>query len=75
MIPAAVSAGTGVVKLARNAPSATAGHIRYPQSRTAASARPVGGQIAVTLEFAPASVRPSFADPKYASDTMASLAA
>ena len=49
---------------ATNAPSATAGHIRRPQISTAASASPVGGQIAVTLELASASARPSFADPK-----------
>jgi hypothetical protein len=64
VIPSALPSGIGVVMFATNAPSATAGHIRRPQISTAANASPVGGQIAVTLEFASASARPSFADPK-----------
>jgi len=38
--------------LARKAPTAIAGHIGRPQMSTAASAMPVGGQMAVTLWFA-----------------------
>jgi len=37
-----------VVKLASKAATATAGHIRYPNYRMAASAIPVGGQTSVT---------------------------
>jgi hypothetical protein len=64
VIPRAVATGTSVVTFARNAPSATPGHSRRPPSSSAASARPVGGQIPVTLGVAKASASPSFAEPK-----------
>ena len=54
-----VPAGLWVVRLTRKAPSITAGHNRYPQSRIAASARPVGGQTAEALVFNRANERPS----------------
>jgi hypothetical protein len=62
-MPRTVRNGTPVPMLARNAPSATPGHRCRPKSTKAASAIPVGGQIAVTLGVSNARLRPSFAAP------------
>ncbi|HUR83745.1 MAG TPA: hypothetical protein VMY78_00235 [Solirubrobacteraceae bacterium] len=43
------------------APSAIPGQSRRPPSTRTASAMPVGGQTAVTLEFSEASASPPFA--------------
>ena len=61
-MPITVSGGTPVFRLVSSAPSATAGHNRYPPRTNAASAIPVGGQIAVTLRVAKARSRPSLPD-------------
>ena len=50
-MPSTAGSGTPVHEFARKAPRATAGHIRYPPSRSAASAMPVGGHTAVMLLF------------------------
>ena len=55
--------GIPVHELARNAPSATPGQSLRPQSTSAASASPVGGQIAVTLAVSNAKLSPSLAAP------------
>ena len=46
---AEVSSVPAVVALAAKAPMKIAGHIRKPPNSTAASARPVGGQIGLAL--------------------------
>jgi hypothetical protein len=51
VIPRTVIKGTPVQELAMKAPRATPGQARRPHSSRAASAMPVGGQTAVTLEF------------------------
>jgi hypothetical protein len=51
LMPSTVTRGTPVQELARNAPSATPGQYRRPHTSRAASAIPVGGHTAVTLEF------------------------
>ena len=53
-----------VVALARNAPTATAAQTRFPHSRNAASAKPLGGQIGLALGCSEASVSPSLARTK-----------
>ena len=63
-ITAETPGGNGVVRFAKNAPSAIAGQTRYPSTSTAASAIPVGGQTAVALAFTNASDNPSLADKK-----------
>src|SRR6267378_1972700 len=55
--------------LARKAPRKIPGQARYPRRSNAASAIPAGGQIAVALAFANASVSPSLAVPKYTAAT------
>src|SRR6266478_561979 len=52
--------------LAANAARKIAGQTRRPLNRTAAKARPVGGQIGVALGWIEARVRPTFARTKYA---------
>ena len=61
---AEVSRVPAVVTLAAKAPMKIAGQTRRPQSSTAASARPVGGQIGLALGLMEASCRPSFASTK-----------
>src|ERR1700729_382403 len=68
-IAAAVQIGSELRALLTNAPIQMPGHTRYPQSKSAASAMPVGGQTAVTCFVANASVNPSFAATTYASAT------
>src|SRR5437879_82775 len=58
-MPSDESASPAVVRFTRNAPSRMPGQIRYPRSRNAAIAMPVGGQIAVALTWTKARVRPS----------------
>ena len=53
-----------VVTLAAKAPMKIAGHRRGPPSSTAASARPVGGQIGLALGLIEASRSPSLASTK-----------
>ena len=62
-MPAVATSGMPVHEFARNAPIAMPGHTRGPQSTSAASATPVGGQIAVTLGVSKAKLRPSLAAP------------
>jgi hypothetical protein len=62
-MPSTVTSGTPVHTFASNAPSATPGHTDGPHSTSAASAMPVGGQIAVTLVVANARSSPIFAQP------------
>ena len=65
MLPAAIAnatpTGIGVVTLATNAPTATAGHILGPNRRRAANAMPVGAHTGVALPCATDNERPSFA--------------
>ena len=63
VIPTVASSGIPVHEFARNAPSATPGQSLCPQSTRAASASPVGGQIAVTLAVSNAKLSPSLAAP------------
>ena len=56
-----VSSVPAVVALAAKAPMKIAGQIRRPPSSTAASARPVGGQIGLALGLIEASRKPSLA--------------
>src|SRR5207249_9969617 len=58
-MPSDESASPAVVRFTRNAPSRMPGQTRYPRSRNAAIAIPVGGQIAVALTWTKARVRPS----------------
>ncbi len=74
VIASSVRTGSPVQAFASRAPIATPGHRRAPPSTSAASAIPVGAQIAVTLEFAKASARPAFAVATYTSATSASFA-
>lgn len=60
-IAAAVQIGSALSALLTNAPSQIPGHTRYPQSKRAASAMPVGGQTAVTCFVENANVKPAFA--------------
>src|SRR5262249_39344848 len=62
---AAVDSGSLEVALAKKAPSAIPGQTRYPSSRTAASARPVGGHTSVTCSATDARLRPILAAAKY----------
>jgi hypothetical protein len=48
-----------VDRLTKNAPTNTPGQTQPPRSRQAASARPVGGQIAVALALTKARDRPN----------------
>src|SRR5215207_3536789 len=61
--------GASVVAFARNAPSATPGQTRMPQSSIAATATPDGGQTSVTVTPTVASVNPILAARKYATAT------
>ena len=61
---AEVASVPAVVALAAKAPMKIAGHIRKPPSSTAASARPVGGQIGLALGLTEASCNPSLASTK-----------
>ncbi len=60
-MPAATVAGSAVVTLARKAPRNTPGSARRPSFTVAASARPVGGQIALTCCAWTENTRPSLA--------------
>ena len=59
-----VSSVPAVVALAAKAPTKIAGQIRKPASNTAASARPVGGQIGLALGLIEANRSPSLASTK-----------
>ncbi len=61
---AAVSSVPAVVALAAKAPIRIAGQTRKPPSRTAASAKPVGGQIGLALGLMEASRKPNLASAK-----------
>jgi hypothetical protein len=58
---AATHSGTGVDALNRNAPSSTPGTARRPNSSTAASAMPLGGQIGAMLVWTNASANAALA--------------
>ena len=60
-IAAAVQTGSELSALLANAPSQIPGQTRYPQSKRAASAMPVGGHTAVTCFVVNANEKPSFA--------------
>jgi hypothetical protein len=53
-----------VVAFARKAPIRMAGEMRYPSSNTADTARPVAGQMGVTLGLIDASNKPALAQAK-----------
>ena len=63
-IETAVVSVPAVVRLATTAPAKTAGAVRYPNSRIAAMARPLGGQIGVVLGWMEAKARPVLARTK-----------
>ena len=65
-IASATSAEAPLVTLLTNAPSVIAGQYLGPNSSSAASAMPVGGQTGVITPCATDSARPSFAPPMYA---------
>ena len=50
-----------VAMFARNAPTKIPSQTRYPNTRIAARAMPVGGHTAVALACTKASINPSFA--------------
>jgi len=60
-MPSDVATDPAVVRLARKAPSSTAGEARSPRISSAASAIPAGGQTAVALAWTKARLSPSFA--------------
>ena len=70
VLPAAIAADVAmlpkVVTLARNAPTAIAGHTRAPCNKRAAGASPLGGHTGLALGCRDASVRPALARAKYA---------
>jgi hypothetical protein len=59
-IPIEEATEPAVVMFTTNAPSQIAGHTRYPSSRNATRAIPVGGHTAVALACTKASISPSF---------------
>jgi hypothetical protein len=63
-IAVAVAIEPAVVALAITAAMKIAGQARYPHTSTAASAKPVGGQIGVALGLMEASASPPFARAK-----------
>jgi hypothetical protein len=68
VLPTAIAAAVApvpVIALTRYAPIAIAGATRYPRSSTAASAKPVGGQIGLALGCSEASAKPTLASRKY----------
>ena len=64
-MPNVVATDPAVVRLARNAPKKMPGQTRYPSTRNAARAMPVGGQTAVALGCTKAIDSPSLAATKY----------
>src|SRR5439155_1497136 len=73
-MPVAAVSGTAVAALARSAPKKTAGQYRGPSTRSAASARPVGGQTGEMDSPIAAYRRPTRATTKYAAaSTTASI--
>ena len=66
MLPVAIpndeESEPAVVALTINAPTNIAGEMRYPRSKTAAKASPVGGQMGVALGLIEASNRLNLAN-------------